>query len=321
MFKEVLQIIPKMSSSDLSKMERLLNSRFAKVAKGFGKGIVGLMKGAGILGIASSLIDKLLNPLKEVQESIDRTLNQADDVVTNAEQFGSTPGELFKLQKLAQAKGLEGDALNQMLVKFQSAVAEAAADPTKQTSVRAFANDENMVQSFFEFIQQLNKMDRKQQVIVQNEVFGEKATLKMAEFLRADFAELTKQTGLKAAASYDPGLNSMASLNDLAANLKVRREANDVETKSRIINTGMITARDNAEKIELQRENERIANFRNLQSLSDTTNKISGLVEKGVFMVGDFIATVTPKINSLVDRVDGFAKKFGSWSLFGGKDK
>ncbi len=321
MFKEVLQIIPKMNSSDLSKMERLLNSRFAKVAKGFGKGITGVMKGGAILGIASSIIDKLLNPLKEVQDSIDRTLNQADDVVTNAEQFGSTPGELFKLQKLAQAKGLEGDALNQMLVKFQSAVAEAAADPKKNTSVRAFANDENMVQSFFEFIQQLNKMDRKQQVVVQNEVFGERATLKMAEFLRADFESLAKQTGLKDAAAYEPGLNNLASLNDLSAALKVKREANDIQTKSRIINTGMVTARDTADKLELQRENERIANFRNLQSLSDTSNKINALVEKGVFMLGDFISQVTPKINALVDRVDGFAKKFGSWSLFGGKDK
>ena len=321
MFKEILQIIPKLDSSALAKMQNQLSGRFTKIAKGFGKGLMGAIKGGGIIGLATSVIDKLLNPLKETQEAIDRTLGQADDIVTNATQFGSTPGELFKLQKMAQATGLDAEGLNNLLVKFQGAVAEAVADPTKQTSVREFANDTNTVQSFFQFIQALNKMDRNKQVLVQQEVFGEKQTLKMADFLRTDFEQLAKQLGVKEATAYNPGLEKLGALSDVNDANKAARELNDMMAKSRVINSGMIEARNTAEKTELRRENERIANYQNLQSISETSSKIMGLLEQGLFKLGEFINFVTPAVNKLVTQIEkiansGFVR--GVKGFFGG---
>lgn len=318
MFTEILKIVPKLDVSALSRMEKTLSSRFGKVAKGFGKGLMAAVKGGGLVGIGLSLIDKLLNPLKETQEAIDRTLNQADDVVTNAEQFNSTPGELFKLQKLAQAKGLDANSLDQLLVKFQGAIAEAKADPTKQTSVRNFADDKNTVKSFYEFIQSLNKMDRTQQVLVQQEVFGEKQVLKMAEFLRADFGTLQGQLKAKSADAYDPSLKKLGDLNDVNEANKAGRELQDIFKKGQIINGGMIQARQNAENLELQRENERIANFKNLQSLSDTSTKIQTLVEQGVFLLGDLITKVTPAVNKMVDKLETISKSGFIRGIFGG---
>jgi len=299
-------------------MESTLGSRFKKIAKGFGKGLLGAVAGGGWLGIATTVIDKLLNPLKEVQDSIDKTLSGADDVVTNAEQFNSTPGELFKLQKMAQAKGLDAESLNNLIMKFQGAVAEAAQDPNKQTSVRAFANDTNMVQSFFEFIKSMNTMDRNKQVTVQQEVFGEKQTLKMAEFMRADFAALSQQLGVKNATSYNPGLEKLGALNDLSAALKAKRELGDMNTKSGIINSGMITARDAADKLELKKENERIANYKNLQSITDTSNKILGLLEQALFKFGELINFLIPSVNKLIGQIEKISKSGWVRGIFGG---
>jgi hypothetical protein len=321
MFKEILKIIPRLDSAALGLMERTLGARFTRIAKRFGQGLFKAIKGGGIVGLAVGFLDKLLNPLKETQDAIERMLGQADDIVTNAEQFGTTAGKLFKLQKFAQAKGLEADSLNQLLVKFQGAVAEANADPNKKTSVRAFANDTDMAQSFFQFIQSLGKMERNQQVLVQQEVFGEKATLKMAEFLRSDFASLQKAMGAKGADAYDPKLNKLASLNDRLAEGKAGLELRDMETKSSLINRGMIDSMINSQKLDLDRENQRIKSYSNIQAISDTMGKLFLLLEQGMAQIGKFINYVTPAINKLVASVEKVANSRMIRGLFGGDGK
>src|SRR4051812_39877327 len=135
-FKEILQIIPRLSSSDLASMDATLSRRFSNIAKKFGKGLLATLTGGGIAGIGLGLIDKLLNPLKETQDAIDRTLKQGDDIVTYAKQFGTTSGKLYRLMQIAKSTGLDEGSFFMLLEKFQATVAEAAADPKKQTSVR-----------------------------------------------------------------------------------------------------------------------------------------------------------------------------------------
>lgn len=323
MFSEVLKITPQLDSGALAKMESSLSGRFKKVAKGFGKGLIGAISGGGVLGIATSVIDKFLNPLKETQEAIDRTLHGANQTQTNAEQFGATSGQLFKLEKLAQAKGVDAGELGVLLTKYQAALAEAKADPTKVTSVRKFANDTNSVDSFFQFIQNLNKLPRDQQVRVQGEVFGEKQTLKMAEFLRADFGSLEKKLGAHPADFYTHDINKLGDLDNRASEKRAGMELQDIHSKGQRITGSMVDARAQADQLELRKENERIANFQNLQSLSNTAEKINGLVEKGVFLIGDTITKVTPMISRLADNVEGLVNSFKKSSVFrffGGKD-
>src|SRR5687767_8200002 len=107
MFSEILKIIPQLDSGDLAKLESSLSGRFTRIAKKFGKGLGSILTGGGIAGLALGLIDKLLNPLKDVQEAIDRSLKDSDDLVTNAKQFDTTAGKLAKLVALGKSTGLE----------------------------------------------------------------------------------------------------------------------------------------------------------------------------------------------------------------------
>lgn len=323
MFSEILKIIPKLETKDLSNMERTLNSRFARVAKKFGGGIANILKGGGIAGIALGFIDKLLNPLKETQEAMERILKSSDDIVTNAKQFGTTSGKLFKLVQLGKSTGLEQDNLFQLITKFQGAVAQAKANPKDQSvsSVRQFANDQDIADAFFQFIQQLQKMDKSTQILVQQQVFGEKQILKMADFLQTDFAAQTKLIGAKPGEAYTPSLEKLGGLNDLQDALAARRELNDTVKKAGIMNEGMIRSRDRAEQILLQQENARIASYQNLQAISDTTTKIFGLVEQGVSLLGGFITKITPVINRLTDTLSKLAGSRWVRGLFGGEEK
>lgn len=328
MFSEILKIIPKLDGKELNKMERTLNGRFAKIAKNFGKGISNVFKGAGIVGIATALIEKLLNPLKEVQESIDRTLKTSDDIATNAGQFNTTTGKLFKLVQLAKATGLDQDNLFQLITKFQTAVAQAKADPADQSvsSVRNFTSENDSVEAFFGFIKQLQTLSKDQQVLIQQQVFGEKQILKMADFLQTDFTKLARDTGIDKASSMKltNSIEGLAKLADLGDVLTVRREIQDIQAKGGIINESMIRARDKSERIALEKENQRIRSYEDLATISDTTEKIFGVIEQGLALIGKFIATVTPIFNKISDAVDKLLKSplvRGVKGIFGGKEE
>lgn len=312
MVSEILKIIPKLDGSALAKMERDLGSRLGRVAKKFGSQIGNLFKGGGIAGAALALIDKILNPLKEVQEAMDRTLSMSDDLATNAGQFNTTTGKLFKLTQLGKATGLGQDNLFQLMTKFQTAVAQAKANPNDDSvsSVRNFMDTEDTAEGFFQFIQSLQKMDKSTQVRVQEQIFGEKQILKMADFLQSDFPKLFSKIGLDKVTTekLTNSIEKLANLNDLADTLTAQRETTDIIKKSGIITESMILAKNNAEKQALERENARIKGYENLQAITQTVDKIMGLIEEGISQLGSLIKWITPTINRLVDAVEKFSK-------------
>jgi hypothetical protein len=324
MFSEILKIIPKLDSKDLSAMESQLQSRFTKIAKGFGKGLSSALKLGGIASIGLALVDKLLNPLKETQEAIDKMLKSSDDISTNARQFNTTSGRLLKLVSLAKATGLDQDNLFMLLNKYQTAVAEAKADPNKPSAVRNFVGKDDTAEGFFEFIQSLQKMDKSQQLLVQQSVFGEKQILKMADFLQSDFARLYGRLGLnKVSSSKLTGdVDKLAGFNDLTDELSAKRNIKDVQSKAQLINNGMIQARNKSEELALERENKRIQSFTDISAISQTMDKVMTLVEEGVGLLGKLVNFVTPAVNNMVAMLEKFAKSPLFRGLFkGSKDK
>lgn len=304
-------------------MEKALQTRFTKIAKSFGKGLVNIFKGGGVVGIALGLLDKLLNPLKETQEAIDRMLKSSDDIATNATQFNTSAGKLFKLITLAKATGLDQDTLFMQMSKFQTAVAEAKADPNKPSAVRNYVDQEDTAQAFFEFIQALQKMDRNQQLLVQQSVFGEKQILKMADFLQTDFEKKFNEVGLNKITSekLTRSIDKLATLNDTQDALTARRELFDTVNKSGVINESMIRNRDKSEQLQLQRENQRIQSYNDLAAISQTTDKIMGLVEQGIGLIGNLINKLTPFIDKVSTAIDKLLKSpfmRGVRGMFGG---
>lgn len=309
MFKEILWLQPKVTPGDLAKMESSLGRRFTNLAKKFGKGLTAALSGGGIAGLALGLIDKLLNPLKETQEAIDRVLKQGDDIVTNAKQFGTTAGRLFRLQQLAASTGLDQGSLDMLLAKFQTSVAEAAADPNKQTSVRQFVGETDTAEAFFQFIQALQKMEKNQQILVQQEVFGEKQILKMADFLQTDFAAQAKLLGGPTSETLTPGLEKLGAANDLKDALEARRTLTDTLEKSRIINEDMVRAQDEQAKLELQKENNQIKSYEDLAAISAASNEILNLGKEALLGVTSMVVKLTDLTNNVKKMTDSRVMK------------
>jgi len=302
MFKEVLQVQPNLSPEDASKMERELNSRFNRVAKRFGGGLLSVLKGAGIAGAVSFIADKILNPLKEVQEAIDRSLHTADDLQDQAERFNTTAGELAKLQAFGKSKGLSAEEVNNLIGKFQTAVAEAAADPSKNTSVKNFVGNTDTGQAFLTFVENLAKLsnsksttDQNNAIRVQQEVFGEKQIGKSGNFLRADFSKLNETFTSKGltAESISAAAGKTADLNKIVQEGAAIRFATDIVDKSNIVNEAMIRSLEAQKDIALKSENEKLKQTERLIKLQTTADAfIQAIESKGLPLVGDLISKI-----------------------------
>lgn len=323
MFQEVLKIKPQLDPKDMQKMQNLLQARFTKIAKNFGKGLLTALKGGGLIGLIGMVLDKILNPLKEVQEAMDKMLKSSDDIATNANQFNTTSGKLFKLVTVAKATGLDQDNLFTLITKFQTAVAQARANPEDESvsAVRNFTGTEDTADAFFDFIRALQGASKDQQVLIQQQIFGEKQILKMADFLQTDFPKIFKDTNLDktSASTFGQRIDKLAGLNDLSDVFAARRDGEDVLQKGKAITEGMIVARDKSERIAMQKETDRIKNFENLSAISDTSSKILGVIEEGFAQLGRFINFITPAINKMVAALEKFGQSKLLRGLFGGK--
>lgn len=278
MFKEVLKIIPQLDSAALSKMESSLSGRFGTIAKRFGSGLKAIFLGGGLIGAAASFIDKILNPLKEVQSAIDKTLTQADDLSTNAQLFNTSAGKLLKLQQLGVSAGLDPQALNTLLVKYQGALADAQADPNKKSAVRQFAGDKDIAESFFQFIQGLQKMDSVSRNLVEKEVFGEKQILKAADFLQLDFQKQLKALGGPSSDTLTKQVQSIANVKDIVDLNTAQRNIRDISTKSRLINPTTADLMNQAENERIKRENQNLSNYESLKNIDIAMEEMKGSV-------------------------------------------
>jgi hypothetical protein len=296
MFKEVLQIVPQLSSSDLNNMEKSLTQRFGNIAKKFGKGLMATLAGGGIAGIALGLVDKLLNPLKEVQEAIDKTMKHGNDIVSQAKQFNTSAGELAKLQAFGHAKGLEPDQINHLIEKFQVAVSEAAADPTKNTSVRKFVGEKDTAQAFFDFVQELqklDKMDKNKAIQVQEEVFGAKQIGRMSEFLNADFNKLDKDFAGINTQKLTKAYEKTSNLQDLSQSLEAQRGLKDDINKASLLNENMVRLKDAQEKRKLEIENKQISSYESLANIEAASTQMLDMIKSGILTLTNLLVKVT----------------------------
>ena len=187
------------------------------------------------------------------------------------------------------------------------ATAKADSKSADYMALKNYVNDKDIADSFFQFIQELKKMDKNQQRLVQEQVFGEKQVLKMSEFLNKDFKQLLKDSGLGQISSKRLGgaVTKAGDLNDKLEGLRAAQEANNIIEASAKINAGTINAIAQREKEEAAREIARIDAYANLAAISNTVTRIMTAVEEVLNQVGRFFKFIEPVIKTY----EGFLKQ------------
>lgn len=298
MIREILFIRPKLSPADAAKFDADMRRRFDRLARRFGRGIGTAIMGGGVIGTITSLVARFVNPMKELHEAIDKSLAKGDDLVTYAKHFNTTEGNLARLQAFGSASGLDAEGVRMLLGKFQGAVADAAADPTKPSAVRAYVGDVDTAESFFEFIRGLQKMPALQRTLAQQEVFGEKQTLKSAEFLGADFDDLARKI------DFDTELASFAAkkLEKAEAALQIARanmESDDLINKASLIGRKTIDGRIEKERLLLAQENEKLAKATGKDGYQQMEIENIKLMNEALKAFSSFMPLIVPMLTGM----------------------
>lgn len=311
MLTEVLKIQPKLDNNELNQMERQLGSRFSRIAKGFGRGL----KLASVAALGSAVLDKLINPLQEVKQAIERTLGKADDIVTNAKQFNTTTENLLKIRALANTKGVTNENIDLLLTKFQGAVAQAAANPNDPaaSAVKNYVGEKDTAVAFYNFITQLQKMDKNQQILVQQQIFGEKQVLKMAELLQdvgfKESGNALKKVDFGKAAVAAEKLANLSDKNDVN---KTVRDLNDLSGKAGVITNGVVNNLNRSEINNLNRENNRIGRSASMFTAEENIANLTDNVEK---LVNQIVTELPVLMKGLNVAVDLLKQSVQGWSM------
>jgi hypothetical protein len=326
MWRELLKVIPQVDSAGLNDMENKLSKRFAGVAKKFGVGLKRAIMGGGLTALAVGIIDKILNPLQETQAALDRILGQTDDVVTAAKQFETTSGKYFKLQQLALSTGLDEGTLQLLLTKFQTALAEERAKkPGEQKgTLQNFVNVSDTTDAFMAFAESLQKMDKDSQVLVQKQIFGEKAIGKMASFFQLDYGKRLSEMGAKMSMDYTQAFDKLAPLEEMSKTLTGKRNLQDVITKGNTIQPEFIQANAKLEQQRLDQENKRLASYQNMEKAAIASEQMKAKLEEIFLWLSNYTPAALGVVNSIesgVGTIKDGVKSFGNWMEKFGKSR
>jgi len=334
MISEILKVKPQLDSSDLNKMTRTLNQRFSEVTKKFQAGLLNAAKkfhggmkvalsGGGILGVLGILADKFLNPLQETTETLERILTQGDDVSTFARQLDTESGKLLKLEALAGTAGLDPDTLRQMLIKFQTALAEQRktdADPSKTPQEKLgllseFTGMQDTAEAFFAFIQSLQQVSADTRTLAQAEVFGEKMIGKQAEFLQLDFGAKLRELNLPSTEELTRNIENAAGVEEILATNRSRNRVTGLNDLGGRVNSSMVQAINLEEQRVMEQEKLRLDGFNDMRAAATSVNDIKRQLEKAYQMAMKAVPYVTEFMGTVVEGIKWGMRTIEGWNL------
>lgn len=294
MFSELLRIKPVLDTATATQMEQSLSRRFARVAHRFRVGLQSVIKGT-VLGISLGLLAKLLNPLNELEEKVKKLLGEGKDLTELADRFGTTPGELKRLQDVSRSIGVSPEHFQDMLTKYAEAV-EKAREELKNTKpgaersestqiVREFVGEKDLARGFFQFIQSLKTVgftgDKGMQARLRAErgVFGSEQHGAARHFIEADFDREFKSLGGPDVATLNDAIIKSSYLEGVRRKLQVQGETRDFLATTRRLSEGLVKEMQMAENRRNDRETKQLESFKDLQRAAQGIEELKGLIQ------------------------------------------
>lgn len=269
MITEILKLAPQIDRARLEAMFKTLSERFKTLAQKFGNGLKFTAKIGGPLALLGGFLTKLLNPLQRAEEIIDRMTGKAGDISDTAADLETSPGKLFRLQSLAQAKGVDADTLRTLLAKFQSALAEEReksklppSPDNKPGVLREFIDQGDTAEAFFQFMQSLRDLPKDLQVIIQNSIFGERIRGRAVPFLNMSSDEIGNiQRLLPSSETLSAAVEKVDAIGDIKDLKTSVSHAQDFLNKSKLMNTSMPDQLDKILHAREEQENDALRRF------------------------------------------------------------
>lgn len=287
-----VNVKPTVSPSDGQKMEKDLNNRFARVAKKFGKSLLGEV-GSKIKGVlAGTALAVWANPIDNLNQSLDETLRNYDDIASRAKQLGVSSGQLYQATAIAQSAGIQPDDFRSILTAY--AVKRGEAVKGDDLMLREFVGQEDTITSFFQFLKSLQGLDPESRMYYASKVIGEDDSAKLAELINTDFVQRQKDIFRGTSPEQTTrAIEQLANVEGQQAILRSRMNLNDLLVKSQTITNETIRLQSEVAQKQIDLENAQLQNYQAFSRiqmateeskviLADIQQRIAPAVEKGV---------------------------------------
>jgi len=323
LFTEILRIRPVLDRANAAAMERNLNQRFGRVARRFGQGLRNVVRGS-VFGIGLTFLTRLLNPIKALEERIKSVLGQSDEIRDLADEFGTSPGQLQRLQFAGQSLRVNPDQLRDLMRSFARSVETGREEiaggkevsPITKT-LQNFLGDEDMAESFFAFLASLRAASPEIRQAVEKGVFGGRQHGAVRRLIDSDLTEQMAKINAPTVEKLDQAINKLADIEAQRRVLEVQRETESLLGAARNITPSMVEQMEGAARAEAQRENRELQQYNTLRQAANDVQIIVGyfqstmvLVQRGLGYLGRIVSVLETFKDSRVGK--GIFKFFGS---------
>lgn len=308
----ILNVKPTVSASDGRKLERDLNSRFARVAKKFGGALRtvgsklrGIIAGGAVAGIGAMMT----NPIDSLNSTLDETLKRYDDISSRAKQLGVSSGQLFQATAIAKSAGIQEEDFRAMLTAYAVKIGEAKAG--QDPMLKEFVN-EDLLTGFFRMVQSLQRLSPEQRVYFGAKILGEDDVSKLAELINTDVQERRRQLfGNTTAEQTTRAIEKLADTEGTQSIMRGRLDVNNLLSKSQNITNETIRLQNELERKKQQAENINLSNYEMFARMQQATEDMK-------IILADMQAKIAPLLEksvSILERIYNWLQnsKLGKW--------
>lgn len=191
----LFKLTPEIDKAKLKKQLNHVSKETGKVAKNFSKALTKSFNTFGKFtksGFIAGIVAKLINPLDEINQTINDTLLKFDDVGRFADQLGANAKELQALSVALQAKGLEQAQIEKILNNLQTEIGKSRSGD-ESAKFSGLSENENAVSLFAKIMNKIGSMqDVNQAKALTSSIFGEKEANRLFDAFRSgeEFAKI-----------------------------------------------------------------------------------------------------------------------------------
>lgn len=253
----IVKVRTVIDKNDADEMEESLNRRFTKVSTKFTTGLVRGLKKVAVSGIIAGAVGALLNDINKLNSAIDDTLEKYKDIQSKASAQNLDPAEYYKLSRVSEIAGVQNfDAIFNTFREEMEKVNRGMASPLSQ-----FRGEPINADTFLQVISSLQAAPKQVRQLATQEVFGGNAK-EVNKLLTTDLQQIATQTftGIS-----DEQINQAIARGTAASRqqmiLETRRELENLDVRSRIINGNLLGRQDTFRRREDQLTTQQLGTY------------------------------------------------------------
>lgn len=288
----ITKIKPEIDKAKLKQENKKVEKSFLKTAKSFSKAMSNSFNTIGKFGFIAGAVAKLVNPLEEINQTLNNTLENFDQIGRLGDQLGiNDVAGIGALITALQSKGIDRSQAEKILNELQTEIGKSRiGDETAKFS--GLSADENALTLFAKVMNKISTMeDVSQAKSLASSVFGEKEASRLFDALRSkeEFSETYQEAYRKLSE------NDIRNLQDLQGKKDKLQALQDLDImieRAKKINDKTIQLQLQSMRKSENLKTSQIGQFESATKTNEILDESKDLLQKGVNYVGDLTSSV-----------------------------